>query len=1026
MKDQFRVDKKADSLVAPVQNQFQSRPCANEAQLNSGLPRTQQDVENKAFQEDKYEATGLEIQAKDGTISSEGQERLTVLQAKMSNLLQARVEQASRFGHNFANVSVTSDQGFTPHPIQPKLTIGQPGDKYEQEADQMAQQVVSQINAPAPQHSDQGQQGQTVQRQEAPEEEELAQTKPLANSLQRQESHEDEEVAQKKPLTDTLQRQESQEDELAQTKPLLQRKSDGGGTAATPNLEASIHQAQGGGQALSDNIRKPMERAFGADFSGVKVHTDNQSDQLNQSIQAKAFTTGQDIFFRQGAYDPGSRGGQELLAHELTHVVQQNGGAVQRASQTRSTGQALQPATSLEQDGSREKELAASRQSVGESKVSQKNTTELSTQLQRFGGGDLAYKRSLAGDLYYQYQIRISEEQAMHLENAGVTTSLFMMHYQNGLSVKDMVRIAEFALNRGGQTALDVTKYLFNAKLLLGASPEFTKENMTLLSSLWKDLKVVATKHLVGLVVNCAADNPLRGLLYALLKEGIALEAISSDLLNHLKPFSSRLLNDAQTLHRAYTVASDRPEDLAKLEEWGFDRANYEAAQSHAEAAKQKHLSEGMTKIETSEKTKQNQALSNKLEDAKKKLFPNENKRKKAFPPQPPTFGIDEYNKNQQKLKSKQEELAAEDFAAFAQERLVEESQLNSDAEQVSTTDLQKYKSYLATVNYHKKAPIALKFAQDNFNDATTIALAMQQAPAIETIVEGNQLSKDALISCIDILGAKNLVMIPTPTLKQFAEQQRRLELLRQMQADNINVVKIQGLVNEFGTFDKYCDPGSVPHLSRLLSNYTVAEIKNLLSASLNATVEGQRMAFLVNIMQYAQSATDMVNFLKLAKMVSEKCINEGLADQWKANAIELALQANGRPGMDEKALKKLIVTNVLTGINKQAYFSNWIDVLNVLIKEDLATIDKGSDWYALPGDGTTRAIEYEVKAKEGGAVLEHFVAHWHPGATKATTSNPNASKKHLKPIHGNKDTQRVYEGGVPKPLEDKLLWGTH
>ena len=76
-----------------------------------------------------------------------------------------------------------------------------------------------------------------------------------------------------------------------------------------------------------------MEQAFGADFSGVKVHTDGQSDQLNQSIQARAFTTGQDIFFRQGQYDPGSKGGQELLAHELTHVVQQNGGAVQRQNQ---------------------------------------------------------------------------------------------------------------------------------------------------------------------------------------------------------------------------------------------------------------------------------------------------------------------------------------------------------------------------------------------------------------------------------------------------------------------------------------------------------------------------------------------------------------------------------------------------------------------------------------------------------------------------------------------------------------------
>ena len=62
----------------------------------------------------------------------------------------------------------------------------------------------------------------------------------------------------------------------------------------------------------------------------LKVHTDAQSDQLNQSIQAKAFTTGQDVFFRQGAYQPGSRGGQELIAHELTHVVQQREEAVEK------------------------------------------------------------------------------------------------------------------------------------------------------------------------------------------------------------------------------------------------------------------------------------------------------------------------------------------------------------------------------------------------------------------------------------------------------------------------------------------------------------------------------------------------------------------------------------------------------------------------------------------------------------------------------------------------------------------------
>jgi hypothetical protein len=66
-----------------------------------------------------------------------------------------------------------------------------------------------------------------------------------------------------------------------------------------------------------------MEQVFGADFSGVKVHTDADADVLNQSLQARAFTTGKDIFFRSGEYRPDDTSGQRLLAHELTHVVQQ-------------------------------------------------------------------------------------------------------------------------------------------------------------------------------------------------------------------------------------------------------------------------------------------------------------------------------------------------------------------------------------------------------------------------------------------------------------------------------------------------------------------------------------------------------------------------------------------------------------------------------------------------------------------------------------------------------------------------------
>ncbi|MFK7802790.1 MAG: DUF4157 domain-containing protein [Anaerolineae bacterium] len=92
-------------------------------------------------------------------------------------------------------------------------------------------------------------------------------------------------------------------------------------------VETRINRSRGQGQSLPDGLRGQMEGSFGADFSGVKVHTDGESDQLNRSLGAQAFTTGSDIYFQQGKYDPGSQGGQKLIAHELTHVVQQGGAA---------------------------------------------------------------------------------------------------------------------------------------------------------------------------------------------------------------------------------------------------------------------------------------------------------------------------------------------------------------------------------------------------------------------------------------------------------------------------------------------------------------------------------------------------------------------------------------------------------------------------------------------------------------------------------------------------------------------------
>jgi hypothetical protein len=91
------------------------------------------------------------------------------------------------------------------------------------------------------------------------------------------------------------------------------------------DVEAGIESARGGGSALDSVVRTSMETGFDSDFSGVRVHTGQQAASLSRALGARAFTTGQDVFFGAGQYQPGSSGGRELLAHELTHVVQQGG-----------------------------------------------------------------------------------------------------------------------------------------------------------------------------------------------------------------------------------------------------------------------------------------------------------------------------------------------------------------------------------------------------------------------------------------------------------------------------------------------------------------------------------------------------------------------------------------------------------------------------------------------------------------------------------------------------------------------------
>jgi hypothetical protein len=111
----------------------------------------------------------------------------------------------------------------------------------------------------------------------------------------------------------------------------LQRAVGNAGVGAVVDEERSpVHDviSSGGGSPLDADTRADMEARMGSDFSDVRVHTDGKAHESARSVNAQAYTVGSNIVFQRDRYDPGSEGGRHMLAHELTHVVQQRSGPV--------------------------------------------------------------------------------------------------------------------------------------------------------------------------------------------------------------------------------------------------------------------------------------------------------------------------------------------------------------------------------------------------------------------------------------------------------------------------------------------------------------------------------------------------------------------------------------------------------------------------------------------------------------------------------------------------------------------------
>lgn len=187
--------------------------------------------------------------------------------------------------------------------VQAKLSVNEPNDSYEQEANQVADQVMC-MPDPSPSL--------------ALDSSSLESSTPIQRQLAR---HEAQRQAQNAQFSAQAFAPNPMHQKIVQMMK-VQRQANGV-PSVSPEVESNIQRMQGGGSPLPKAERTFFEERIGADFSGVKVHTDSNAIQTSRDLNARAFTVGNTIAFNSGEYQPGTNNGRRLLAHELTHVVQQ-------------------------------------------------------------------------------------------------------------------------------------------------------------------------------------------------------------------------------------------------------------------------------------------------------------------------------------------------------------------------------------------------------------------------------------------------------------------------------------------------------------------------------------------------------------------------------------------------------------------------------------------------------------------------------------------------------------------------------
>jgi hypothetical protein len=224
--------------------------------------------------------------------------------------------------------------------FQPKLTVGKPGDVYEKEADSVADKVVQRLAT----SKEDEKLGTHDARMEKDKEEPMkpVQTKQASGEKKEKEKSAVHKKDEKEKEKSGVHKKEDKEkdkgvhkkDEKEKEKTGVHKKEDKDKDkknvqkkeepTAAPTLSAELEKQAGKGSPLPVNLLAEMNKSFGRDFSGVRIHYDAEAARLCSELNAQAFTHGWDIYFNEGKYNPDSDEGKHLLAHELTHVAQQD------------------------------------------------------------------------------------------------------------------------------------------------------------------------------------------------------------------------------------------------------------------------------------------------------------------------------------------------------------------------------------------------------------------------------------------------------------------------------------------------------------------------------------------------------------------------------------------------------------------------------------------------------------------------------------------------------------------------------